>query len=416
MRDQISAEDRRKIDAKLDQLGAAVRGLPPADIKPASKSRFAGRKPDPAVTARRASMLAMIREGKSKPEIVAALGIAAGLFTTDLARLRVNNPDLKVSRASNRGRDPGPRRKTIEAMIREGLSRREIFDARAEGEVTITKDIGAVLAANPDLSLARSPVDPDRVTRTNGRRYTRTTPATGRAGTILPADHPAMLEERTLFPGMIKTPAAAGRVLKSGAHNRKIGASVLVGRLKGAPILTLTLPERSTCPACQNRADCYLNNMPMSQRIAPGDDLEAALLSEVFELAEANPTGFLIRIHIGGDFYSWDYLKCWARMLRDFPPLNVFGFTAWPAETPIGGDIAALRSRFSPRFEMRHSDSHGPHGSFQIDFPTQMRKIAGGIVCPEMRDSYVAPEKRTHCGSCGLCWTGADFPIVFITH
>lgn len=416
MRDRIADDDRKLIDAKLAELGDRVRSQQREGLTPTLKGRILGRKPDPAVTARRERMLGMIQEGKTKSEIIAALGIATGLFTVDLARLRASTPDLKVVGASRRGRDPRPRRKKIEAMIREGTSRREILDVRDETEATITKDIRLILAANPDLSLGRSPIDPDRVRRANGRRFAKPIPATGRAGTVLPPDHPAMVEERTMFPNMIRTPAQAGRVLKSGGHNRKIGASVMIGRLKGAPILTLTLPERSTCPACENRADCYLNNMPMAQRIAPGADLEAALLEEVFELAGANPGGFLIRIHIGGDFYSWDYLKCWARMLRDFPPLNVFGFTAWPAASEIGADIAALRSRFSPRFEIRHSGSHEAHGSFQIDFPTHMRKIAGGIICPEMRDGYLAPEKQTHCGSCGLCWTGADFPIVFIKH
>ena len=37
-------------------------------------------------------------------------------------------------------------------------------------------------------------------------------------------------------------------VLKCGRNNSKIGGDVLVGRLRGARIFTLTLEERATCP------------------------------------------------------------------------------------------------------------------------------------------------------------------------
>ena len=48
--------------------------------------------------------------------------------------------------------------------------------------------------------------------------------------------------------------------------------------------------------------------------------------------------------------------------------------------------------------------------------PARLRKLGDALVCPEMRDGYLHPERQTHCGSCGQCWTGAPTPIVFVLH
>src|SRR5437016_3610448 len=76
--------------------------------------------------------------------------------------------------------------------------------------------------------------------------------------TTLAADHPALVDRTTMFPGTIVRATAARSVLKSGQHSSKTGGRISVGRWKGFPIHTLTLVERETCPrSCQHWADCY---------------------------------------------------------------------------------------------------------------------------------------------------------------
>lgn len=388
MPDRIAPETRAQIDAKLAELGERVKCPPDPRLDPERlptprQNRelvhvARGKPRDPAVQARVDEVERRLLCGEAPAEIARAMGIKRSAVEYAVKRARARSARVRAL-TFRRGRKP-----------KAGPSGQRTPKGQARAR--------AVAGAR------------------NGRRFDTAIVPSGEPETVLASDHPAVAEERPLFPGRVVSAGAAGRVLKSGKHNRKIGERVLVGRLRGAPIYTLTLPERATCPPCQNRRDCYMNNLSLAWRIEPGAELEAALVDEVFALAEANPGGFLVRLHIGGDFYSPSYLAHWARLLRDFPPLNVFGFTSWAPESEMGVEIAGMRERFSPRFEIRFSQRTGPWGCFQIDFPTRLRRLGDAVVCPEMRDSYMAPERRTHCGTCGLCWTGRPTPIVFIRH
>ena len=97
----------------------------------------------------------------------------------------------------------------------------------------------------------------------------------------------------------------ADNFFTSGRHNRKIGQTVMKGRLKGFPIYQLSLEERATCPRdCTHWLDCYGNTMGWGRRVKHGPELEAALPGEVQAFSEQHPAGFLLRLHGLGDFYS----------------------------------------------------------------------------------------------------------------
>jgi hypothetical protein len=121
----------------------------------------------------------------------------------------------------------------------------------------------------------------------------------------LDAENPAFLNEGTLFPGRVEHPFDRPRLLIDGHNSRKIGRTVMKGKLKGFPIFTLTLEERATCPrSCLEWATCYGNSMNWARRIKHGRDLEERLWEELADKQARHPNGFLVRLHILGDFYS----------------------------------------------------------------------------------------------------------------
>ncbi|WP_417261668.1 hypothetical protein [Celeribacter sp.] len=242
----------------------------------------------------------------------------------------------------------------------------------------------------------------------------------GKANRI--ASDEACEEARTMFQDRVFVPDGEELVLKDGCNNSKIGGDVLVGRLKGAYIATLTLEERATCPTtCEFWRACYGNSMQHSRRWAPGEALENQLRQEVAMACEKNEK-VLIRLHVLGDFYSFDYLKLWAELLDGHENLFVFGFTAWKRGTEIGDGIHRLRKAMRERFMVRTSATTGPWGSFVLPFAPDPdidggypKMIADAVVCPEQRDAIMGSPNGMHCGSCAQCWQH-NRPIAFIQH
>jgi len=201
------------------------------------------------------------------------------------------------------------------------------------------------------------------------------------------------------------TATEAGRVLVDGAHNRKLGGDVLVGRLKGARLFQVTLATRITCPRyCPLWTACYDPRVHgSSKRLLPGRDLEEMLEREVQEACEQHEI-VLIRLHLLGDFYSHLYIHLWDQLLYDLPNLYVFGFTA---RTRSGADRLAdhlewMREHWGDRFMIRFSGRE----TEVIEGEPDGRKFtgSGALVCPEQRHAITAPKRQTHCGSCGACW------------
>lgn len=236
-------------------------------------------------------------------------------------------------------------------------------------------------------------------------------------------DHPAVVEGRTLFPSAVVTPDGSARVLIEGKNQRKLGDRVTKGAWAGMPIFALTLEERATCPStCHHWTTCYGSGMQYARRNRAGPELEHWLDAELQILGVQYPDGFVVRLHILGDFYSVEYVERWARWLKEIPQLRVFGYTAWPATTEIGGAIMKLRTRMWDRFAIRTSVpadmilGRNPKVEYQ-PLATTIRRVAQGkqpegIVCPAQTHDDVC------CGSCGLCWSEAarETPIAFIVH
>lgn len=214
---------------------------------------------------------------------------------------------------------------------------------------------------------------------------------------------------KSVTAGMGKTE----RVIKK-STNAKLGKRVTKGKLAGFPIYTVTLEERATCPStCAHWADCYGNNMPFATRYAADDTLIETMGRELESLNKRHPDGFLVRLHVLGDFYSVDYVAHWANWLDQFPALHVYGYSAWHDDTSIGMALDQTRRTFGTRFMVRQSGNFDqPYmTALSADDIRAMDKVNDkqAFVCPVQLD------KTPDCGACGLCWT-ARKPVVFITH
>ncbi len=224
-------------------------------------------------------------------------------------------------------------------------------------------------------------------------------------------DHAAVTEGRSLFPSRVRNPGVVKRVLKSGMHSRKIGDRVSKGWWSGSPIFTLTLEERASCPqTCAHWADCYGNHMHFSIRHNHGSALEQQLGMELWDLSDRHPDGFVVRLHVLGDFYSLGYVRRWISWMRRFDPIRAFGYTAHDPLSPTGSLLRQMRTAFPGRWFIRHSNAVKPVWSTRTLYHDHGGStFHDAIVCPAQTGASAC------CGTCALCWS-TQKPIAFLAH
>lgn len=241
---------------------------------------------------------------------------------------------------------------------------------------------------------------------TSQRRFQKHTPP-GKP-MILAPEHPAVVEGRSLFTKSANAARSTGRVLISGHNQRKLGRRVAKGKWSGFEIYTLTLEERRTCPrTCTEWRSCYGNRMQWSIRQPAGGELEEKLFVELGDLQKKHPGGFVVRLHILGDFYSADYVRRWGEWLDQFPALHVFGYTARQNDD-IAAALAELVNTRWDRFAIRSSGAviENIPASVVVDTEAQ---VSHEIVCP------VQTDKTACCATCALCWSTPK-TIAFLRH
>jgi hypothetical protein len=162
--------------------------------------------------------------------------------------------------------------------------------------------------------------------------------------------------------------------------------------------------------------NCMGNTMQWAIRLRAGPALEYELRRALCRLQAKHPAGFVVRLHVLGDFYSVRYVERWAFWLQCFPALRVFGYTARTPDTPIGAAVARLARRRWDRFAIRLSaEEAGPGRAITLwadDGFAGLDTDQHVILCP-------AQEGKTDgCGTCGLCWAAGarDATIAFTAH
>jgi hypothetical protein len=230
--------------------------------------------------------------------------------------------------------------------------------------------------------------------------------------------HPAIKGRGTKYPLTVKQHNESPRVLVQGVNNKKIGGRVTKGRWAGMPIYTVTLTERAACPtSCSEWRTCYGNNMRWARRHVLGYGLIHKLGVELRDAAARHPQGFVVRLHVLGDFgtgedkLTFDYIDFWARALDAHPALHIFGFTAHDYVGRAGGQLRMLNwthpMRCRIRFSGLHKRGHHDLGSIVIDHGAPVPE--GAVRCPQQSGA------TQDCGTCGLCWT-MDKTVAFDRH
>jgi len=237
-------------------------------------------------------------------------------------------------------------------------------------------------------------------------------------------DHLALAAAVSLFPTTVKDPWESPRLLVTGHNNPKLGGKVEKGEWKDKPIYHLTLEERASCPrSCALWAGCYGNAMHMARRHNHlHKDFLDLLRAEVWLLARAHrDTGFVVRLHTLGDFFSVEYVHFWAELIDRLPGLHVFGYTANhpdaedAGERAIGQAIKTLTDAAWDQFAIRFSSTRGPQGTVVIDDASEAGEA---IACPAQHMAAETDAKTEACSTCGLCWSPAarDKTIAFLRH
>lgn len=227
----------------------------------------------------------------------------------------------------------------------------------------------------------------------------------------LKPSNPSLAAGRTIFLKSLTRPQDATRLLQSASTNRKLGngkRTIVKGRWTGMDLYQLVLEERATCPrSCQQWSNCYGNNMYLAKRIdhRDWDKFKEHLEAELAALAAAHPSGYAVRLHVLGDFFSLRYVDLWRRALVRHPELHVFGYThRWPGQGDGIGEALRELNKQKERWWMRFSDRGG--------------KMSANVYPATSDEDIRCPHETGQtesCLTCGLCWQ-TDKPILFTAH
>jgi hypothetical protein len=224
--------------------------------------------------------------------------------------------------------------------------------------------------------------------------------------TTVKSNHPAIKEGRTVFTNSIINRPSPLHPANNNYKLSKGGKIIKKGKWKGQPMYSLTMEERKTCPTdCKMWAKCYGNNMYLAKRYKHGEELNGNILNQLIELGEKYPKGFVVRLHILGDFYSIAYVAFWARMMIRFPQMTVFGYSARNSGA-IHKALKNLRYKYLDRWYIRFSSNKEGRGKLIYASDEEGKK---GFQCPETNG------KVRDCISCMLCLS-ATKTVWFPTH
>jgi hypothetical protein len=124
-----------------------------------------------------------------------------------------------------------------------------------------------------------------------------------------------------------------------------------------------------------------------------------------------HPRGFVMRLHVLGDFFSIPYVQFWVAAIEKYKALKVFGYTHHKSFSAIGKTISNTNTYYPKQFRIRFSDDTTTEFSAHVLPKNQqtLDKHTSGIICPEQLN------KTDSCATCTYCWS-SDKPVHFIEH
>ena len=205
---------------------------------------------------------------------------------------------------------------------------------------------------------------------------------------------------------------ASDNMFKPGKNNKKLGNKITIGMWKGMSLYSLTLEERSTCPShCEQWDSCYGNNMPFAYRYDHTDPLfYTKLADQLASLSMKHESGFVIRLHVLGDFFDKKYVHFWRTQLFNLKNLHIYGYTHCRSDSDLGAAIYTLNNVYKERCRVRFSDDPKTYFSTSVVEKSKQNSGRHEIVCPEQLSAV------SSCSDCGICWESTQKHVVFLTH
>jgi hypothetical protein len=227
----------------------------------------------------------------------------------------------------------------------------------------------------------------------------------GNAEMRLTPGNQALAQAITIHPRAKRSPLETN-MLKSVASNKKMGRGdnvVTKGKWAGMPMFQLSLEERASCPSsCKQWDNCYANNMAFAHRIDhTHPEFYNVLDDELVLLTKKYRHGFVVRLHVIGDFFSVEYVEYWRYMTDQHPNLKVFGFTANTPDSDIGKRVVKFNENPNVWIRFSNAGNHPMAANVGLDYD--------GVTCP------VQTKQTESCLTCGLCWA-TPRNINFIEH
>ena len=210
-----------------------------------------------------------------------------------------------------------------------------------------------------------------------------------------------------------------GHKLLKQSNNKKLGKVIKKGKYANKPLYSLSLVEREMgCPKyCHHWQSCYGNNMPFAHRFRTDDTyiFTKVLHNEIMHLTKKHKQGIHIRLHVLGDFFDRGYIGFWRLILKLYPKISIYGYTAHKPTSELGKQINSVINEIGfTRFAIRFSNSNVNLSANSTEF--KPRLIASKnvslkpIICPEQEN------KVDSCSNCALCWNDKAQQILFQTH
>ena len=229
--------------------------------------------------------------------------------------------------------------------------------------------------------------------------------------TTLHPTHSAIVNGHTMYKKNLYDATDYKHDVIKKSTNVKLGKKILKGIWKDHPMYTVTLEARATCTdECEHYLDCYDNNMPFAHRFKANQALIDKMAIELDKLDKKHPLGYVVRLHILGDFYSVAYVKWWKKQLQTRPNLKIYGYSRnhvsskYAKVRSIAKEIVKVRLQFADRFKIRFSNLPSDTLSANSEHVSTQ-----GFTCPQQTG------KTASCGTCGLCWTSTK-PVIFLDH
>ena len=183
----------------------------------------------------------------------------------------------------------------------------------------------------------------------------------------------------------------------------------------GLKVYTYSRPPIATCPGATELCKSICYDLPYSARYP------SVKLNRASNLGSSIPpipnTAQKLRIHIGGDFDTVEYINNWHRELSARPDVQAWAYTRSWAVPKLRRALERLRQL--PNLQLfasvdRTTKGDPPAGwrlaKLVNDPPVSVER--GSILCPEQTG------KRPDCESCGYCFTPREKTrhIIFLQH